>query len=145
MDYYSTVQGYGAPVDHEFINMNSFGKIHQDLQSTRISRDLNDVQAIMNFLKETMVDPAKEKSLISISSGISPTDKIKDSLGKAYSMGKEAIEHFIYSRLVSLEKSIYDSIKKLKLGTFSNITKKVTAKLRGRDVSFQCRVTYFVK
>ena len=81
MDYYSTVQGYGAPVDHEFINMNSFSKIHQDLQSTRISRDLNDVQAIMNFLKETMIDPVKEKSLISISSGISPTDKIKDSLG----------------------------------------------------------------
>ena len=128
-------------MDHEFINMNSFGKIHQDLQSTRISQDLNDVQAIVNFLKETV----KEKSLISISSGISPTDKIKDSLGKAYSMGKEAIEHFIYSRLVSLEKSIYDSIKKLKLGTFSNMTKRLTVKLRGRDVSFQCRVTYFVK
>lgn len=62
MDYYSTVQGYGAPVDHEFINMNSFGKIHQDLQSTRISQDLNDVQAIVNFLKETMTDPVKEKS-----------------------------------------------------------------------------------
>ena len=145
MDYYSTVQDYGAPVDHEFINMNSFGKIHQDLQSTRISQDLNDVQAIVNFLKETMIDTVKEKSLISISSGISPTDKIKDSLGKAYGMGKEAIEHFIYSRLVSLEKSIYDSIKKLKLGTFSNMTKRLTVKLRGRDVSFQCRVTYFVK
>lgn len=62
MDYCSTVQGYGAPVDHEFINMNSFGKIHQDLQSTRISQDLNDVQAIVNFLKETMTDPVKEKS-----------------------------------------------------------------------------------
>ena len=60
-------------------------------------------------------------------------------------MGKEAIEHFIYSRLVSLEKSIYDSIKKLKLGTFSNMMKRVTVKLRGRDVSFQCRVTYFIK
>ena len=101
---------------HEFINMCSFGKIHQDLQSKRVSRDLNGVQVIMNLLKETMVNPVEEKSLMSISSGISPTDKIKDSLGKAYSMGKE----------------VWDiSFKKLKLGTFSNTTRRVTVKLRG--------------
>ena len=111
--------------------MNSFGKIHQDLQSKRISRDLNDVQAIMNLLKETMINPVEEKSLMSISSGISPTDKIKDSTGKAYSVGKEAMEHFINSRLASLAKSIYDPIKKLKFGTFANMTKTVTVKLSG--------------
>ena len=111
--------------------MNSFGKIHQDLQSKRISRDLNDVQAIMNLLKETMINPVEEKSLTSISSGISPTDKIKDSIGKASSVGKEAMEHLINSRLVSLAKSIYDPIKKLKLGTFANMTKRVTVKLSG--------------
>ena len=63
--------------------MNSFGKIHQDLQSKRISQDLNDVQAIMNLLRETMINPVVEKSLVSISSEMSPTDKIKDCLGKS--------------------------------------------------------------
>ena len=41
----------------------------------------------MNLLKETMINPVEEKPLTSISSGTSPTDKIKDSLGKSYSLG----------------------------------------------------------
>ena len=99
----------------------------------------------MNLLKETMINPVEEKSLISISSGISPTDKIKDSLGKAYSMGKEAMKHFINSRLVSFEKSIYDPIKKLKLGMFSNMEKRVTVKLRGREIQFSVQNEIFGK
>ena len=127
---------------HEFIDMNSFGKIHQDLQTKRISRDFNDVQALMNLLKDTMINLVEEKFLMPISSRISPADKVKDSLSKAYSIGKEAMEHFINSCLVSLAKSIYDSIKKLKLGTFSNKTKRVTVKLRGKDIqiSVQCEI-----
>ena len=88
MDNYSTVQCYGVPT----INMNLFGKVYQDLQSKRISQDLNDVQAVLNLLKETMINPVGEKSLMSILSGISPTEKMKDSLDKAYGIGKEAIE-----------------------------------------------------
>ena len=50
-------------------------------------------------------------------------------------MGKEAMECFTDCCLVTLEKYIYDPIKKLKLDTFSNMTKKVTTKLRGRKLS----------
>ena len=135
----------GRQLMHEFINMNSFGKIHQDLKNKRISRDLNDVQVIMNHLKETMINPVEEKSLMSISSRISPTDKIKGSLGKACSMGKEAMEHFINFRLVSYEKSIYDPIKKLESGIFSNISKRVIVKLRGKDVQFSVQSEIFGK
>ena len=99
----------------------------------------------MNLLKETMINPVEEKSPISISSGISPTDKIKNSLGKAYSMGKEAMKHFINSCLVSFEKSIYDPIKKLKLGMFSNMAKRVTVKLRGREIQFSVQNEIFGK
>ena len=99
----------------------------------------------MNLLKETMINPVEEKSLLSISSGISATDKIKDSLGKACNMGKEAKEHFINCRLVTLEKYMYDPIKKLKLGTFSNMTKRVAVKLRGRDVQFSLQSEIFGK
>ena len=37
----------------------------------------------MNLLKETMINPVEEKSRMSILNGISPTDKLKDSLHKA--------------------------------------------------------------
>ena len=60
----------------------------------------------MNLLKKTTIKPVEEKSLVSISTGISPTDKIKDFLGKTYRMGKKAMTHFTNSRLVSLEKNL---------------------------------------
>ena len=88
----------------------------------------------MNLLKETMINPVEEKSLMSILNGISPTDKLKDSLHKAKNLGKEAMERFINFCLVTLETRIYDPIKKLKLEAFSNMTKRVTVKLRVRGV-----------
>ena len=42
---------WDTKVLHQFINMNSFGKVHQELQSSRISRDLDDVQTVINLCK----------------------------------------------------------------------------------------------
>ena len=98
----------------------------------------------MSLLKETMINPV-EKSLISISSGTSSTNKIKDSLGKAYSKGKKAMGHLINCCLITFEKNIYDPIWKLTLDTFSNMTKRVTIKQEEEMFSFHCRVRYLMK
>ena len=69
----------------------------------------------------------------------------KDSLDTAYSIRKEAMKDFINCRLVTLEKYIYDFIKNLKLGTSSNMTKRVTVKLRGSEVQFSGQSEIFGK
>ena len=61
------------------------------------------MHAVMNHLKETMINPVEEKSLMSISNGKTATDKMKESLDKANSMGKEPMQHFISCRLITLE------------------------------------------
>ena len=115
---------------HRFVNLASNGsKIHHDLQSTRIRRDLKDGQSVMDLLTGTLVNPLEENS-----SGISPSEKIQEDLHQAYSFGKNAMENFINDCLVKLSKSIYEPIKKLKLGTFTTMTKKVNVNIKGREV-----------
>ena len=43
---------------------------------------------------------------------------------------------FIDLRLVNMSKSIYDPLKELRLGAFTNINKKVKVKVKGREVQF---------
>ena len=47
------------------------------------------MRAVMNLLKETMINPVEEKSLMSISNGKTATDKMKEFLDKANNMGRE--------------------------------------------------------
>ena len=50
---------------------------------------------------------------------------------------------FIDLRLVNMSKSIQDPLKKLRLGTFTNMNKKV--KVKGREVQFSSQSDIFGK
>ena len=60
-------------------------------------------------------------------------------------MEKEEIDKFIICCLITLNKSIYNPIKKLKLSSFSYMTKRVIGKLRRRDVQFSAHREIFSK
>lgn len=90
----------------------------------------------MDILKDALINPCEEKQLISLSSGISPTEKTAQDLSQAYDRGKAALDAFIQERLVCLSKSIFDPIKKLKLETFSTMRKKAVMKVKGKDIQF---------
>ena len=130
---------------NNFINLSKIGIVHQALQPSRIKRDLNDVQSVMDLLKYTFINPAEESSLISLSGGIIPTEAIRRDLENAYYKGKSAMDTFIDLRLVNMSKSIYEPLKKLRLGTFTNINKKVKVKVKGREVQFSSQSEIFGK
>ena len=50
---------------------------------------------------------------------------------------------FIDLHLVNMSKSIYDPLKELRLGTFTNINKKVKVKVKGREVQFSSHSEIF--
>ena len=52
---------------------------------------------------------------------------------------------FIDLRLVNMRKSIQDPLKKLRLGTFTNMNKKVKVKVKGREVQFSSQSDIFGK
>ena len=122
------------PLFNNFINLSKSGIVHQDLQPSRMKHNLNDVQSVVDLLKYTFINPAEESSLISLSSGIIPTEAIRRDLENAYDKGKSAMDTFIDLRLVNMSKSIYKPLKKLQLGTFTNMNKKVKLKVKGREV-----------
>ena len=99
----------------------------------------------MDLLKYTFINPAQQSSLITLSSGIIPTEVIRRDLEKAYDKGKSAMDSFIDLRLVNMSKSIYDPLKKLRLGTFANMNKKVKVKVKGREVQFSAQSEIFGK
>ena len=99
----------------------------------------------MDLLKYTFINQAEESSLISLSSGIIPTEAIKRDLENAYDKGKSAMDTFIDLQLVNMSKSIYDPLKKLRLGTFTNMNKKMKVKVKGREVQFSSQSEIFGK
>ena len=127
------------------INLSKNGIVHQDLQPSRIKCDLNDVQSVVDLLKYTFINPAEESSLIGLSSGIIPTEAIRRDLENAYDKGKSAMDTFIDLRLVNMSKSIYNPLKKLQLGTLTNMNKKVKLKVKGREVQFSSQSEIFGK
>ena len=52
---------------------------------------------------------------------------------------------FIDLCLVNMSKSMHDPLKKLRLGTFTNINKKVKVKVKGREVQFSSQSDIFGK
>jgi len=99
----------------------------------------------MDILKDTLINPVEEKQLLSISSGISPADKIKDDLLQASEHVKTALNAYVDDRLTNLTKSMFDPIKKLRMGTFSTMKKKKNVHVKGREVQFSSQSEIFGK
>ena len=55
------------------------------------------------------------------------------------------MDTFIDLRLVNTSKSIYDPLEKLRLGTFTNMNKKVKVKVKGKEVQFSSQSEIFGK
>ena len=130
---------------HQFIKFDHNTNSHKDIQPSRIRKDLNDVETLISLLKETFVNPMEERQLIALSSGILPTEEVSKDLNKAYDHGKNALDVFIKDRLVDLSVSIYEPIKKLRLGTFSTMKKTKSVKVKGKEVQFSTQSGIFGK
>ena len=119
---------------------------HKDLTPSRIKRDEANIQSVMSVLDDAFVNPFSEMSLVSISTGIEATDKVATDLFRAYKVGKEAMQEFITNRLCKEPKlNLFDPIKKMKLATFSTMSKTKICKLKGKEISLKSSKDLFCK
>ncbi len=99
---------------------------HKDMSESRIQRDDNDVQAVVNVLTEVFVPPFSENPLPSIATGITVPDDAARRVLAAYDLGKGSMESFITDRLSDESTlSLFDPIKKMKMPIFTVGKKKV--------------------
>lgn len=96
----------------EFLYLHS-NSPHPDLSPSRINRDQRDVNAVQDTVTSMFIEPFEELNLLSISSGIVPTDKVKANLLDAMVIGEREYLKFQKERLVKQSIGFYDSLSKL--------------------------------
>ena len=119
--------------------------VHHDLSPKCIQRDEENVKAIINVINENFISPFEDQELISLSSGILPTEKITSDLLTAEEKGLSALNTFNEKRLVKQTTDFYEPIKKLKLSTFSKLKKSVKIKIQDKIVQLTAEKKHFRK
>ena len=125
---------------HEHLHYKPQRYIHANLTPFRINKDESDVQSLITNLTTVFINPFSAQPLLSISTGILATDSVCNDLKSAQERGKEAMSVFIDERLCAEAiKSFFDPIKKLKLATFTSMSK--TIKLKSKTKPFHYKLT----
>ena len=101
---------------------------HADLQGPRIKKDEADVQAFIDLMENSWINPLSpdEMDLVSFSTGtMAPPDVTRDLL-RAVEVGEEAYQVFKQTRLEEEAPSVkfHDKMTKKNLKTFTDVTKK---------------------
>lgn len=129
--YYLTAEyrSKGLHKLRDMTNAHNTGMLHKDLETSRIARDEQDVEALTQLLSVTWINPFQETNdLIHLATGLVATTEVKDDLLLAKEKGEQAYKSFVQDRLDSTTKGFHDCLPRLKLKTFGNIKKsrKVT-------------------
>ena len=103
--------------------------VHHDLSPKRIQWEEEDVKAIINVIIENFISPFEEQELVSLSSGVLPTEKITSDFLTGEEKGLHTLNTFIEEQLVKQTTDVYEPIKRLKLPTFSKLKKSVNIKI----------------
>ena len=110
---------------------------------TRIKRDEDDVRSVIGTL-ECWSNPFEASScVVNISSGIMAPPDVANDLLPAYQIGSTHAEKFVHERLCSGSVGFLDKLQKLKLKTFSSMTKTVTVRANSRDVAIKADMSFF--
>ena len=112
---------------------------HPDLQMPRIRKDEADVNAFMDLMENSWVNPFNEgqTDLINLSTGIAAPANVARNLLQASQVGEQAYETFKKDRLENggPATKFHDVMKKQNLKTFADITKKRrTEKTQGKQI-----------
>ena len=121
-----------------FLGQHHKANQHQDLRPSRMKLDEHDVSTIIQTLLVSFIDPLSQNNLVCISNGVLATGKVRDDLLGVRAKGEAAMETFIEASLLKgTTMSMFDSIKKLKLGTFSSMCKNMKTTCKNKEVSLR--------
>ena len=114
------------------------GSIRTDILPSQMKRDQADVDKIVETTN-SMINPFEyeEEELLHITSGTVPTEEVEKDLQSAYDRGEAAFIAICKERLQTREVDLLTSMKKLKLKTFTSMSKTTKSKVHGKEVSLK--------
>ncbi|KAK3696845.1 hypothetical protein QZH41_003454 [Actinostola sp. cb2023] len=117
---------------------------HKEARKKRVNKDEQDVQKIIEcftsglmtnpFALDATATPEEKLPLVNIASGVTLPNKVSEQLVHATKEGHKRMKDFINNRLDHQETSFWDPISKLKIKTFSTITKVAKIKTSNEKV-----------
>jgi hypothetical protein len=131
---------------HKHLNYQPQKYKHPDLNPTRIEKDENDVEKILNTIADTFIDPLSPQPLLSISTGVVDTEKVALDMMTARQLGQSVMDKFIKTRLTEKRSScFYDPIRIMNLETFTNMNKIKICKINSKLIPLQASRDLFAK
>ena len=121
-----------------FLGQHHKANQHQDLRPSRIKHNEHDVSTstVIQTLLERFIDPLSQNDLVCISNGVLATGKYY--LLDAREKREPAKETSTVTRLLKgTTMSMFDPIKKLKLGKFSSMCKNMKTTCKNKEVSLR--------
>ena len=123
----------------QMLSLDDSGISHGDLTQPRIQKDEADVEAIMDMLETSWVNPFSTDKLdiMSLSTAATAPDKVVHDLLNAYAIGEQKYVKFKEERLEASPPTVkfHDRIPKQNLKTLSDVNKKKkTVRVSGKEV-----------
>ena len=118
----------------ELLSMQSDNIGHTDLQPSQIKRDESDVTSIIDMLENNWINPIsmEPRDLVSISTGIAVPHDICADLLTAKQKGEVA--YMAHVKRLEMGTGFHETIKKLKIQTFTDIYKQTVAKGTSKEI-----------
>ena len=114
------------------------GPIRTDIFPSQMKQDNPDVDKIVETTNG-MINPFEyeEEELLHIASGTVATEEVEKDLQSAYDRGEAAFIALCKERLQAWKVDLLTSIEKLKLKTFTSMSKTTKSKVHGKEVSLK--------
>ena len=113
---------------HRFGHGLSYSQIEEletAIAEQQITRDEEDVQKVMEVISQWWNPFETADDLVSLSSGSIASSALKEDLVKAEEKGKSGLVSFVQDRLTSSAVGYFETLPRLKLGTFGEVEKTV--------------------
>ncbi|KAJ8049553.1 hypothetical protein HOLleu_02339 [Holothuria leucospilota] len=111
---------------------------HADLFQSRMKRDKEDVEKIINTTNN-MINPFEyeQEELINITSGVVAAQDITHDIRCARQRGDEEFMKFAKERIQTEEADLFEGMKKLKQKTFTDMAKTSKRKVKGKEIALK--------
>ena len=120
-------------------------QVHKEIARTCMQRDEADVKKVMDVV-QNWYDPFEpSEELVSLGSGYVADESLKRDLLDAKEKGSKALVSFITDRLLTDNVGLYETLTKLRLGTFRDVQKKASVRARGSNVILRADRNLFAR
>ena len=96
-------------------------------------------------MTSTFINPFEGKDLISLTSGLSPSEEVISDLLSAHEKGEKAMNAFVKERLVDQKTGFFEPLSRFNLGTFTKLKTSSVKTKSGQVVQFSEQSAIFGK